>query len=167
MTLRVSDLQWDSDLDSLRNCCDVFIQVFVLTCVDNAFCNHLEIRDNFERPYCVGISCFSLGIFISSLTNEILSVWANGRENKSYFEGNLNFTFSTKYTCTFISSVRSSYSHPDLLEIQQHHPLFQITPVLNTRSKLSEPLQLYQRQSLDSFAGYMYTLWVQQDITAR
>ena len=27
----------------------------------------------------------------------------------------------------FISSVRSSYSHPDLLVIQ-HHPLFQITP---------------------------------------
>ena len=63
------------------------------------------------------------------------------------------------------SSVRSSNSHPDLLVT--HHPLFQITPVLNTRSKLSEPLQLYQRQSLDSFAGYMYTLWVQQDITAR
>ena len=29
----------------------------------------------------------------------------------------------------FISSVRSSYSHPDLLVTQ--HPLFQITPVLN------------------------------------
>ena len=46
-------------------------------------------------------------------------------------------------------------------------PLFQITPVLNTGLSLSEPLQLYQRQSLDSSAGYMYTLWVQQDITAR
>ena len=30
---------------------------------------------------------------------------------------------------------------------------------------VSEPLQLYQKQSLDSSAGYMYTLWVQQDIT--
>merc|ERR1712038_742119 len=38
------------------------------------------------------------------------------------------------------SSVRSSYSHPDLLLI--HHPLFQITPVLNTGLSLSEPLQL-------------------------
>ena len=42
----------------------------------------------------------------------------------------------------FVSSVRSSYSHPDLLLI--HHPLFQITPVLNTGLSLSEPLQLYK-----------------------
>ena len=62
----------------------------------------------------------------------------------------------------FVSSVSSSNSHPDLL-LTQHHPLFQNTPVLNTGLTLSEPLQ----QSLDSSAGYMYTLWVQQDITAR
>ena len=40
------------------------------------------------------------------------------------------------------SSVRSSYSHPDLLVTQhQHHPLFQITPVLNNNIgvSLSEP----------------------------
>ena len=44
-----------------------------------------------------------------------------------------------------ISSVRSSNSHPDLLVIQQQqHPLFQITPVLNTGLSLSEPLQLYK-----------------------
>ena len=43
---------------------------------------------------------------------------------------------------SFISSVRSSYSHPDLLLITT--PLFQITPVLNTRLSLSEPLQLYK-----------------------
>ena len=60
----------------------------------------------------------------------------------------------------FVSSVRSSNSHPDLLLI--HHPLFQITPVLNTGLSLSEPLELYKgynakysniaikRQSLDS-----------------
>ena len=42
-----------------------------------------------------------------------------------------------------ISSVRSSNSHPDLLVIQ-HHPFFQITPVLNTGLSLSEPLQLYK-----------------------
>ena len=70
----------------------------------------------------------------------------------------------------FFSSVRSSNSHPDLLLT---HPFFQITPVLNTELSLSDPLQLYKgyntilRQSLDSSAGYMYTLWVQQDITAR
>ena len=40
-----------------------------------------------------------------------------------------------------ISSVRSSKSHPDLLLT---HPLFQITPVLNTGLSLSEPLQLYK-----------------------
>merc|ERR1712116_19042 len=46
----------------------------------------------------------------------------------------------------FVSSVRSSNSHPDLLltQQQQHHPLFQITPVLNTGLSLSEPLQLYK-----------------------
>ena len=43
-----------------------------------------------------------------------------------------------------ISSVRSSYSHPDLLLITSTTPLFQITPVLNTGLSLSEPLQLYK-----------------------
>ena len=44
-----------------------------------------------------------------------------------------------------ISSVRSSNSHPDLLLTHHHqHPLFQITPVLNTGLSLSEPLQLYK-----------------------
>merc|ERR1711978_446102 len=42
----------------------------------------------------------------------------------------------------FISSVRSSYSHPDRLLITT--PLFQITPVLNTGLSLSKPLQLYK-----------------------
>ena len=42
-----------------------------------------------------------------------------------------------------ISSVRSSYSHPDLLVITTT-PLLQITPVLNTGLSLSEPLQLYK-----------------------
>ena len=42
-----------------------------------------------------------------------------------------------------VSSVRSSYSPPDLLLITTG-PLFQITPVLNTGLSLSEPLQLYK-----------------------
>merc|ERR1711873_43637 len=42
------------------------------------------------------------------------------------------------------SSVRSSYSHPDLLVIHHPTPLFQITPVLNTGLSFSEPLQLYE-----------------------
>ena len=46
----------------------------------------------------------------------------------------------------FISSVRSSNSHPDLLVINTTTttPLFQITPVLNTGLSLSEPLELYK-----------------------
>ena len=44
----------------------------------------------------------------------------------------------------FISSVRSSNSHPHLLLTHHHRPLFQITPVLNTGLSLSEPLQLYE-----------------------
>ena len=51
-----------------------------------------------------------------------------------------------EFPSKLVSSVRSSNSHPDLLLTQ--HPLFQITPVLNTGLSLSEPLQLYQRQSL-------------------
>ena len=45
----------------------------------------------------------------------------------------------------FVSSARSSYSHPDLLLITTT-PLFQITPVLdkNIGLSLSEPLQLYK-----------------------
>ena len=48
------------------------------------------------------------------------------------------------YRTIIISSVRSSNSHPDLLLTHQQHPLFQITPVLNTGLSLSEPLQLYK-----------------------
>ena len=76
-----------------------------------------------------------------------------GKE-KSLFEKitTLNILLFTVYCLSlgkielfvFISSVRSSNSHPDLLVIQQHHPLFQITPVLNTGLSLSEPLQLYK-----------------------
>ena len=45
----------------------------------------------------------------------------------------------------FVSSVRSSNNHPDLLVIHPPTtPLFQITPVLNTGLSLSEPLQLYK-----------------------
>ena len=52
---------------------------------------------------------------------------------------------SSRLKTFFVSSVRSSYSHPDLLLIHPPHPttpLFQITPVLNTGLSLSEPLQL-------------------------
>merc|ERR1711952_86582 len=69
------------------------------------------------------------------------------------------------------SSVRSSYSHPDLLVI--HHPptpLFQITPVLDTGLSLSEPLQLYKGYNAKGnhwtrCAGFMDASWVQLGIT--
>ena len=55
----------------------------------------------------------------------------------------LTYEFEDTYNTTVVSSVRSSNSHPNLLVTQQH-PLFQITPVLNTGLSLSEPLQLYK-----------------------
>ena len=67
-------------------------------------------------------------------------------------EGGLSFTqlswllggkLAAARAC-FLSSVRSSNSHPDLLVITTTTPLFQITPVLNTGLSLSEPLQLYK-----------------------
>ena len=55
-----------------------------------------------------------------------------------------DFRLSDSYYSIFVSSVRSSYSHPDLLVITSTTPLFQTTPVLNTGLSLSEPLQLYK-----------------------
>ena len=52
--------------------------------------------------------------------------------------------FKLKHSWFFVSSVRSSNSHPDLLLTHQQHPLFQTTPVLNTGLSLSEPLWLYK-----------------------
>ena len=69
--------------------------------------------------------------------------WGNGEEMERKWGNGEIFTLQISSFC-FISSVRSSNSHPDLLVIQQHQPLFQITPVLNTGLSLSEPLQLYK-----------------------
>ena len=72
----------------------------------------------------------------------------------------------------FVSSVRSSNSHPDLLLTHQQHPLFQITPVLNTGLSLSEPLQLYKGYNAiykgnhwTQYAGFMDASWVPLGIT--
>ena len=73
--------------------------------------------------------------------------WENmeHKENAENIANMENINQKTKKTLFFIhstlfvSSVRSSYSHPDQVVI---HPLFQITPVLNTQLSLSEPLQL-------------------------
>ena len=63
-------------------------------------------------------------------------------------------------TILFISSVRSSNSHPNLKVIQRHHhPTFSDIACRLSYNiiglSLSEQLQLYQKQSLDSSAGYM------------
>ena len=63
---------------------------------------------------------------------------------------------TTKPILVFISSVRSSNSHPDLLVTHHHHqPLFQITPVLNTGLSLSELLQLYKSHQLSDGTDLM------------
>ena len=72
--------------------------------------------------------------------------------DKCSFNQHFHIMSNRRITIFFLfSSVRSSYSNPDLLLIHHppHHPVFQITPVLNTGLSLSEPLQLYQGQSLD------------------
>ena len=61
---------------------------------------------------------------------------------KSFFVEPRDLFRDSLKVLALISSVRSSYSHPDLLLITT--PLFQITPVLNTGLSLSEPLQPYK-----------------------
>ena len=71
----------------------------------------------------------------------------------------------------FVSSVRSSNSHPDLLVTQQQHPLFQITPVLNTGLSLwshysyIKAIMLYKGNHWTRCAGFMDVSWVRLDIT--
>ena len=106
-------------------------------------------------------------IFLLFFRKFLIFLQQTSPSSSKHFFFSSNLRIKVQKQCFLVSSVRSSSSHPDPLLTQHHHPLFQITPVLNTGLSLSEPLQLYQRQSLDSSAGYMYTLWVQQDITAR
>ena len=72
---------------------------------------------------------------------------------------------------TFVSSVRSSNSHPDLLLTHHQHPLFQTTLVLNTGLSLSEPLSyikaimLYKGNHWTQCAGFRDASWVRLGIT--
>ena len=87
-------------------------------------------------PLCIIINSgkYDTSVGLSSLSRGLLGSRAR-----------LSF-FAFCWSCRIISSVRSSYSHPDLLLITTTTttPLFQITPVLNTGLSLSEPLQLYK-----------------------
>ena len=80
------------------------------------------------------------GTFLfSSSYSHFSSSWWTG----DFFSSHLPIlTFPPLGGLGIFSSIRSFYSHPDLLLIQ--HPLFQITPVLNTGLSLSEPIQLYK-----------------------
>ena len=71
----------------------------------------------------------------------------------------------------FVSSVRSSNSHPGLLLTHHQHPLFQTTLVLNTGLSLSEPLSyikaimLYKGNHWTQCAGFRDASWVRLGIT--
>ena len=92
-----------------------------------------------------------LATSIPGLCVSVLSTnFSKGQVDEEYSK-KVKFQFLRRQ---FISSVRSSNGHLDHTGPRRQH-------------SLSEPLKLYQRQSLDSSAGYKYTLWVQQDITAR
>ena len=80
---------------------------------------------------------FSL-LFAANIVRAIIICTIN---NRAVIIRAINNRAITICANTIFSSVRSSNSHPDLLVI---HPLFQITPVLNTGLSLSEPLQLYK-----------------------
>ena len=69
--------------------------------------------------------------------------WSRGKSG-AFVNFSFEFSYLSSVSRSFISSVRSSNSHPGLLLIHHPPPLFQITLVLNTGLSLSEPLQLYK-----------------------
>ena len=124
----------------------------------------VAVYEHFRVMLCIHILisyiCRTYFVNRSFLNNGIAGIASPPSSNSPRTDGYMRECNSRQNirSSHFISSVRSSNSHPDLLVT--HHPLFQITPVLdnNIGLSLSEPLQLYQKQSLDSSAGYIYTL---------
>ena len=82
-----------------------------------------------------------LSFIVGNISVGFAAQWPSHLHSKAPFSSNCIAWYSVM-VLLFVSSVRSSNSHPDLLVTQ--HPLFQITPVLNTGLSLSEPLQLYK-----------------------
>ena len=156
------------DLHKLTSEGNYGLQVDLKDFSNNCF---VAVYEHFRVMLCIHILisyiCRTYFVNRSFLNNGIAGIASPPSSNSPRTDGYMRECNSRQNirSSHFISSVRSSNSHPDLLVT--HHPLFQITPVLNTGLSLSEPQQLYQGQSLDSSAGYMYTLWVQHDITAR
>ena len=112
--------------------------------VDKKFPELLKVSRGFRPilrpwPFLQTILMFDFRI----LASQYIWLWT-----EKYHKEGVNVSFWQFYSgfcapSAFISSVRSSYSHPDLLVTQhQHQPLFRTTPVLNTGLSLSEPLQL-------------------------
>ena len=98
------------------------------------------------------------GSLLNKAFNMILTISCSKQQHKDIHHPSIRLwprirSVSFSY---IISSVRSSNSHPDLLVTHQH-PTFSDLACLplynNIGLSLSEPLQLYQKQSLDSSAG--------------
>ena len=111
-------------------------------CIKSVFFKHI-VADLKVAPHC------SHDVLLSLTGDRHCHLWAK----KKLFP----------WLSIIFSSVRSSNSHPDLLLTHQHHhPTFSdlaCRPLYNNIGfSLSEPLQLYEKQSLDSCAGYTYTL---------
>ena len=103
-----------------------------------------KYREPESEPSQVSIKLFTAATMLSILTMFTFPPTCLLRRPTHPFCEHKQMNPSLLTLLEFISSVRSSNSHPDLLVIQQHQPLFQITPVLNTGLSLSEPLQLYK-----------------------
>ena len=115
------------------------VPTIMSSCMTDPGFHHLGLLQNNCKP-----------LFISKYTNELIfqpllpPPWQLLGANTATTGKKLVLLKSPELNLAFVSSVRSPNSHPHLLVNHHHHPLFQITPVLNTGLSLTEPLQLYK-----------------------
>ena len=81
MTLRSSDLQSVSDLDSIRNSCDVFISQELLGCAHNPMFQPLPICQEEISHY------LSLGLMILWPVYDLLRRWKLDHRNRNVYSG--------------------------------------------------------------------------------
>ena len=111
----------------------------ICICISICICSFmLPISDRIFLPLFLELICCRC--FGNICMHELSSDFINLPHNSLF----LSFLVFLIFLFPFVSSVRSSHSHPDLLVMHHPTPLFQITPVLNTGLSLSEPLQLYK-----------------------
>ena len=116
------------------------------------YCPHKIFSEHFSQEYCLLFDLHRLGILepcdnpVRHCLTPNLCQSVQNEQGIVKTSDNIQTLGPPAIIKVFVSSVRSSYSHPDLLLIHHppHHPLFQITPVFNTGLSLSEPLQLYK-----------------------